>query len=297
MIFSLKKCGIVEYGAVLTDRVREWDLQGGKVLEGKVYKYLGILFHQSLRGKAHAVYLNGRVRRRIGQLKHIVLNEGLQLPTARKVILACVASVIEYGSLSWFPRATKAACLALESKWFPRATKAACLALERYAVNVHKFTHSAELHRLTGFHTLEDRWLLKSSLVINKISKLQVTSLANLVLSHRIEEFTKERKHPWGCWLAATLHGLRRVGLGVLAEDGFEQLRKLEATALRTQLIDAIREISERVWVAHSQLKGKRVQRLLLPKPGGCESIAIILAKGSFSQRKFAIAPPWGVPS
>ena len=279
MIFSLKKCGIVEYGAVLTDRVREWDLQGGKVLEGKVYKYLGILFHQSLSGKAHAVDLNGRVRRRIGQLKHIVLNEGLQLPTARKVILACVASVIEYGSLSWFPRATKAACLALESKWN--------LAI-RYAVNVHKFTHSAELHRLTGFHTLEDRWLLKSSLMINKISKLQVTSLANLVLSHRIEEFTKERKHPWGCWLAATLHGLRRVGLGVLAEDGFEQLRKLEATALRTQLIGAIRESSERVWVAHSQLKGKRVQRLLLPKPGGCESIAIILAKGSFSQRKFA---------
>ncbi|MFN9911183.1 MAG: hypothetical protein ACK53L_01285, partial [Pirellulaceae bacterium] len=26
-----------------------------------------------------------------------------------------------------------------------------------------------------------------------------------LVLSHRIEEFTKERKHPWGCWLAASL--------------------------------------------------------------------------------------------
>ena len=75
----------------------------------------------------------------------------------------------------------------------------------------------------------------------------------------------------------------------MLAEDGFEQLRKLEATAaLRTQLIDAIRESSERVWVAHSQLKGKRVKRLLRPKPGGCESIAIILAKGSFSQRKFA---------
>jgi hypothetical protein len=57
------------------------------------------------------------------------------------------------------------------------------LAIRRYAVNVHKFTHSAELRRLTGFHTLEDRWLLKSSLTINKISKLQVISLANLVLS------------------------------------------------------------------------------------------------------------------
>jgi hypothetical protein len=124
--------------------------------------------------------------------------------------------------------------------------------------------------------------------MINKISKLQVTSLANLVLSHRIEEFTKERKHPWGCWLSATLHGLYRVGLGVLAEDGFEQLRKLKATALRAQLIDAIRDSSERVWVAHSQLKDKRVQRLLLSKPGGCESIAVILAEGSFSQRKFA---------
>jgi hypothetical protein len=44
MIFSLKKCENVEYGAVLTDRVKEWDLQVGKVLEGKVYKYLGILF-------------------------------------------------------------------------------------------------------------------------------------------------------------------------------------------------------------------------------------------------------------
>jgi len=159
----------------------------------------------------------------------------------------------------------------------------------KYAVNVHKFTHSAELRRLTGFHTLEDRWLLKSSLMINRISKLQVASLANLVLSRRIEEFTRERKHPWGCWLAATLHGLRRVGLGVLAEDGFEQLRKLKATALRAQLIDAIQESSEKVWVAHSQLKGKRVQRLLLPKPGGCDSIAVILAEGSFSQRKFAI--------
>jgi hypothetical protein len=76
MIFSLKlkKCEIVEYGAVLTDRVKEWDLQGGKVLEGKVYKYLGILFHQSLSGKAHAVDLNGRVRRRIGQLKYVALN-------------------------------------------------------------------------------------------------------------------------------------------------------------------------------------------------------------------------------
>ncbi len=91
MIFSLKKCEIVEYGAALTDREREWDLQGGKVQEGKVYKYLGILFHKSLRGKAHAVDLNSRVKRRIGQLKHVVLNEGLQLPTARKVVLACVA--------------------------------------------------------------------------------------------------------------------------------------------------------------------------------------------------------------
>ncbi len=54
VIFSLKKCEIVEYG--------EWDLQGGKVLEGKVYKYLGILFHQSLRGKAHTLDLNDRVR-------------------------------------------------------------------------------------------------------------------------------------------------------------------------------------------------------------------------------------------
>jgi hypothetical protein len=158
----------------------------------------------------------------------------------------------------------------------------------KYAVNVHKFTHSAEFRRLTGFHYLEDRWLLKSSLMINKISKLQVISLANLVLSHRIEEFTKERKYPWGCWLAATLHGLRRVGLEVLAEHGFEQLCKLKATALRVQLLYAIRESSERVWVAHSQLKDKRVQRLLLPQPGGCDSIAVILAEGSFSQRKFA---------
>ena len=52
-------------GAVLTDRVKECDLQGGKV-EGKVYKYLGILFHQSLSGKACAVDLNGRVRRVLG---------------------------------------------------------------------------------------------------------------------------------------------------------------------------------------------------------------------------------------
>ncbi len=28
MIFNLKKCEIVEYEAVLTDRVREWDLKG-----------------------------------------------------------------------------------------------------------------------------------------------------------------------------------------------------------------------------------------------------------------------------
>jgi hypothetical protein len=73
----------------------------------------------------------------------------------------------------------------------------------------------------------------------------------------------------------------------VLAEDGFEQLRKLKAPALRAQLIDAIRESGERVWVAHSQLKGKRVQRLLR-KPGGCDSIAVILAEGSFALRKFA---------
>jgi hypothetical protein len=77
------------------------------------------------------------------------------------------------------------------------------------------------------------------------------------------------------------------MGLGVLAaEDGFENLRKLKAPALRAQLIDAIRESSERVLVAHSQLKGKRVQRLLLPKPGGCDSIAVILAVGVPSPRE-----------
>ncbi len=123
------------------------------------YTHLGILFHQSFSGKTHTVDLNGRTGRRIRQLKHVVPNEGLKLPTARKVIIACVASVIEYGSLSWFPLVTKAARLALKSKWN--------LAI-RYAVNVHKFTHSAELRRLTGFHTLEDR---SSSLMINKISK------------------------------------------------------------------------------------------------------------------------------
>jgi hypothetical protein len=61
----------------------------------------------------------------------------------------------------------------------------------------------------------------------------------------------------------------------VLAEDGFEQLRKFKTTALRGQLIEAIRDSSERVWVAHSQLKGK-----LLPKPGGCESIAVLFGCG-----------------
>ncbi len=79
----------------------------------------------------------------------------------------------------------------------------------------------------------------------------------------------------------------------MLAEDGFEQLRKLKAPALRAQLVDAIQESSERAWVTHSQLMGKRVQRLLLPKPGGCESIAVILAEGSFSQRKFATELAW----
>jgi hypothetical protein len=123
--------------------------------------YLGILFHQSLSGKAHAIDLSGRVRRRIWQLKHVVLNEDLQFPTAAKVILVCVATVIEYGSLSWFPQATKAARLALESKWM--------IAI-KYAVDVHKFKQSAELSRLTGFHTREDRWLLKSNLMIRKIS-------------------------------------------------------------------------------------------------------------------------------
>ncbi len=38
----------------------------------------------------------------------------------------------------------------------------------------------------------------------------------------------------------------------------------------------------------HSQLKGKRVQRLLLPIPNGCESTAVILAEDSFSKRNFA---------
>jgi hypothetical protein len=49
-----------------------------------------------------------------------------------------------------------------------------------------------------------------------------------------------------------------------------------------------MRSMKVGVWVEHSQLKGKRVQRLLLPKTGGCESIAVILAEGSFYQRKFA---------
>jgi hypothetical protein len=102
--------------------------------------------------------------------------------------------------------------------------------------------------------------------MVNKISRLQITYLANLVLSHRIEEFTKERKHPWGCWLAATLHGLRRVGLGVLAEDGFEQLRELKALALRAQLLDAKQDSSKRVWVAHSQPKGIGYRGSSLPK-------------------------------
>jgi hypothetical protein len=71
----------------------------------------------------------------------------------------------------------------------------------------------------------------------------------------------------------------------VQAEDGFEQLRKVKAPALKAQLIDAIQESSERARVVHSQLKGKRVQRLLLPKPGFCDSIAVISAEGSFSEK------------
>ena len=74
MVFSLKKCGVVEYRATLPDNEREWELQGGKVLEGRGYKYLGIHFHQSLSGRAHALELRGRVKRRIGQLRHVVLN-------------------------------------------------------------------------------------------------------------------------------------------------------------------------------------------------------------------------------
>ncbi len=98
----------------------------------------------------------------------------------------------------------------------------------RGASTTKKGTRIDIAYSLLGFtHELSSR--------LNKIIKLQVTSQANLVLSHRIKEFTMERKHPWGCWLAVTLHGLRRMGLGVLAEDGFEQLCKLKAPALRAQ--------------------------------------------------------------
>ena len=127
--------------------------------------------------------------------------------------------------------------------------------------------------------------------MINKISKLQTTTLPNHVLLQRIEEFIKERKHPWGCWLAYTLRGLERVGLAYLAENGFEQLRELKASEVRTQLLGALQACREREWAAHSQLEGKRVQRLLLPKPGGCDSVAAVLVKGSFLQRKFVAEP------
>jgi hypothetical protein len=87
MVFGLKKCGVVEYGATVFNPDREWDLQGGKILEVKVqYNYLSNLFHQSVSRKTHcALDLVKRVKRRMGQLKHTTLSVGLSLTTASKV--------------------------------------------------------------------------------------------------------------------------------------------------------------------------------------------------------------------
>jgi hypothetical protein len=79
------------------------------------------------------------------------------------------------------------------------------------------------------------------------------------------------------------------------------KISKLQVASL-ANLIDAIRESSERVWVAHSQLKGKRLQRLLLPKSGGCQSIAVILAELACNSlplhgethARFSVIPPLG---
>jgi len=278
MVFSLKKCGVVEYGAVAIDSEREWDLQGGKILEGKVYKYLGILFHQSLSGKVHTLDLVKRVKRRIGQLKHTTLSVGLSLTTARKVILACVASVIEYGSLCWMSRATVIARRKLESQWN---------AAIRYAANTHKYTHSMELRRLTGIDSLEDRWLMKACLMINKVFALPNTAIACIVLTQRVNDFVHERKHPWGCWLSATSEGLSRIGLDHLSLEGFKGLRSLKTTELTTLLVEALLSHRNSVWAIHARFKGNRVQRLLLSEPGGCKSVATMVATGTHSQKTF----------
>ncbi len=107
------------------------------MLEGKVYKYLGILFQQSLNGKMQAADLNGRVRRRTA-VKTRSSQRGPPASYRQKGYISLCRFGYRVRLTLLVPQATNAARLALESKWN--------LAI-RYAVNVHKFTHLAELRR------------------------------------------------------------------------------------------------------------------------------------------------------
>ena len=144
-----------------------------------------------------------------------------------------------------------------------------------------------ELRRLTGIDSLEDRWLMKACLMINKVFAIPNTAIARIVLIQPVTDFVYERKHPWGCWLSATSEGLSRIGLDHLSLEGFKGLRSLKTTELVTLLVEALLSHRNSVWAIHANTKGNRVQRLLLSEPGGCKPVATILATCSYSQRTF----------
>ena len=69
---------------------------------------------------------------------------------------------------------------------------------------------------------------------------------------------------------------------------GFKELHSLKATTkLTTLLVEALLSHRNSVWAIHANTKGNRVQRLLLSEPGGCKSVANIVATGTHSQKTF----------
>jgi hypothetical protein len=85
-VFSLKKCGVFEYGArVYPERVGLTRRENPGVQGLQVTGHsLSPIRHC----KVHASDLVKRIKRRIRQLKHTALKVGLSLPTSRKVNLA-----------------------------------------------------------------------------------------------------------------------------------------------------------------------------------------------------------------
>ena len=204
------KSAVMLYGGSRAQPSGQWLLGSKPIEQVQQYKYLGTWMEDTYSGKVHLDKLKASMRRKLGMLRRVGVGSWMDVWTSRRVIMACLAPVVEYSAVAWYTKLSQRSRDSLESEWNR---------VIRLIAGTHGSVNMASLRLALGLHSLHERWMRAMLMSFHHLLSLPPCApLRRVVDERRIwEQGQRAKKGPMG-FLAWTRQILKDLGMPELAE-------------------------------------------------------------------------------